>query len=192
MHSPVLALWRNQIPSGWLLPRGGLILSAQQFQNQVPVEAIQWPCRAAVERDHRYKQLIPYILVRYRGRLACYCRQGNERRLHGCWSVGVGGHVDEADRSEDLCTTLYAAARRELQEELPGIDSSLQLHWLGLINEEETSVGHTHLGLVLVAEAEGPEPPIGGSELGDLCWLPPENIRRMPLEIWSELALALL
>ena len=55
--------------------------------------------RSAAEQDKRYKQLIPYVLLICNGRILRYRRGrgGQETRLHGLFSVGVGGHISEED-----------------------------------------------------------------------------------------------
>src|SRR5436309_10680442 len=55
--------------------------------------------RAAVETDPSYKQLIPYVVLRWRDRLFHYTRgaAGGEARLRAKRSVGVGGHISAAD-----------------------------------------------------------------------------------------------
>src|SRR2546427_10077427 len=55
--------------------------------------------RAGVEEDPSFKQIIPYLLVRHRGRLFLVQRstEGGETRLHGKYSIGVGGHINRGD-----------------------------------------------------------------------------------------------
>src|SRR5213593_910479 len=55
--------------------------------------------RSEAEQDKRYKQLIPYVLIICNGRILRYRRGkgGQETRLHGLYSVGVGGHISEED-----------------------------------------------------------------------------------------------
>src|SRR5690349_25157813 len=47
------------------------------------------------EQDRRFKQLIPYVLILCNGKILRYRRGkgGQETRLHGLFSVGVGGHI---------------------------------------------------------------------------------------------------
>ena len=49
--------------------------------------------RSDAERDKRYKQLIPYVLVICDNKILRYRRGrgGQETRLHGLYSVGIGG-----------------------------------------------------------------------------------------------------
>ena len=54
--------------------------------------------RSAAERDPDFKQLIPYAALRHRDKVFAYRRGGGaETRLHGRWSIGIGGHVNPAD-----------------------------------------------------------------------------------------------
>src|SRR5436305_13220039 len=55
--------------------------------------------RSDAEHDKRYKQLIPYVLLICDGRILRYRRGrgGQEARLHGLYSVGIGGHISDTD-----------------------------------------------------------------------------------------------
>jgi|SRR5215471_17038791 len=55
--------------------------------------------RTEAEHDKRYKQLIPYVLLVCNGKVLRYRRGkgGQETRLHGLFSVGVGGHISDQD-----------------------------------------------------------------------------------------------
>jgi predicted NUDIX family phosphoesterase len=187
----VLAIRRTDIPKAWLQQCDYVCMPEHAFEQAISLGAQCWKPRHEIERDVTYKQLIPYILVQHDNKLGMYSRNGSETRLHACWSIGAGGHVERCDAQKLVTQTLYAAARRELYEEMPGLDSDIPLHWLGIINEEETSVGHTHLGIVFVAQATGANPPAGGEELHKLRWVSADEVKGRNLEIWSRLALDL-
>src|SRR5271156_577764 len=55
--------------------------------------------RSDAEQNRSYKQLIPYALLICNGRILRYQRGklGGEKRLHGLYSVGIGGHISEED-----------------------------------------------------------------------------------------------
>ena len=55
--------------------------------------------RSEAENDKRYKQLIPYVLLICNGKILRYRRGkgGQETRLHGLYSVGIGGHISDED-----------------------------------------------------------------------------------------------
>lgn len=103
-----------------------------------------------------FVQIIPYILFRYNGKYLRYLRpdKGNEARLHGKISIGIGGHIDfidiEAaqDGSIDLPMTLAVNAQRESKEEI-GLDLPLDgFRWVATIYSNVTEVDTVHLGVV--------------------------------------------
>src|SRR4051794_24182824 len=55
--------------------------------------------RSEMETDPSFKQIIPYVVFRSGEDIFCYTRGSSqgEARLHRLRSIGVGGHVDEAD-----------------------------------------------------------------------------------------------
>ena len=105
--------------------------------------------RSDAEQDKRYKQLIPYVLVICNGKILRYRRGrgGQETRLHGFYSVGIGGHISDVDHglfSNDL--GYQEGMRRELMEEV-AIDEVKQAA-VALINDDSTEVGYVHFGVV--------------------------------------------
>ena len=105
--------------------------------------------RSDAEHDKRYKQLIPYVLLICNGRILRYLRGrgGQETRLHGLYSVGVGGHISEEDHG--LFSTgpgYHEAMRRELMEEV-AIDEVKEAA-VAVINDDSTEVGYVHFGVV--------------------------------------------
>ena len=106
--------------------------------------------RAAMEVDPRFKQIIPYLVLRDGERyfLMRRTKAGGDARLHDRWSIGVGGHIDHGD--EDLAGGL----RREWHEELVA-DFEPTFTPYALLNDDTTDVGAVHLGVVILAEADG-------------------------------------
>ena len=101
--------------------------------------------RAEAELDRAYKQLIPYVLIACGNKILRYRRGkgGGENRLHGLYSVGVGGHISDQD------TAGYREAmRRELKEEI-GLDNFKDTI-IGVLNDDSNGVGYVHLGIVHV------------------------------------------
>lgn len=158
----------------------------------------RWMARGAAEGDFSVKQVIPYVvLVSPDGRVLAYPRQGRERRLHQRWSVGVGGHVEEADGAPGLAwpELLRRAARREAQEECPCRWMG-ELQVRGVISEEQTEVGRVHVGVCCRLVIDPATAAAGDGELAGWRWVAPaEPWAGLPdgarLETWSELALAL-
>jgi predicted NUDIX family phosphoesterase len=109
--------------------------------------------RSSAENDRRYKQLIPYVLVICDGRLLRYQRGkgGQETRLRGLWSVGIGGHISEEDHS--LFTKdfgYFEGMRREVREEVEVEEVSESA--VAVINDDSTDVGYVHFGVVHVMQ----------------------------------------
>ena len=109
--------------------------------------------RSEAEHDRRHKQLIPYVLVICDGRLLRYQRGkgGQETRLRGLWSVGIGGHISEEDHS--LFTKdfgYFEGMRREVREEVDVEEVSEAA--VGVINDDSTDVGYVHFGVVHVMQ----------------------------------------
>ena len=109
--------------------------------------------RSEAEHDRRYKQLIPYVLVICEGRLLRYQRGkgGQETRLRGLWSVGIGGHISEEDHSLFTKDFGYVEGmRREVREEVEVEEVSESA--VAVINDDSTDVGYVHFGVVHVMQ----------------------------------------
>ena len=107
--------------------------------------------RSDAEQDKRYKQLIPYVLIICNGRILRYRRGrgGQETRLHGLYSVGIGGHISEEDHGLFSSGLGYQEGmRRELMEEV-AIDD-VKGTAVAVINDDSTDVGYVHFGVVHV------------------------------------------
>jgi predicted NUDIX family phosphoesterase len=110
--------------------------------------------RSEAEQDKRYKQLIPYVLLICKDKILRYRRGkgGQETRLHGLYSVGIGGHISEEDHqlpglfSNDR--GYQEGMRRELMEEV-AIDA-VNEPAVAAINDDSTEVGQVHFGVVHV------------------------------------------
>ena len=162
-----------------------------------PPVAWQFQPRAAVEEDEAWLQIIPYVVLRDgRSAVWAYARRGGDGRLLGRRSVGVGGHIEEADRRPTLLDTARVCARRELAEELAQPEAArLDPQPRGWIHERETAIGRVHLGLVFAARWTTPEPPLPkpGESLAAIGFLPPAAVRADErFERWSQLAVRLL
>jgi predicted NUDIX family phosphoesterase len=130
--------------------------------------------RPTAERTPAWKQWIPYCVVRCRpagteSESGVFCvrrtRGQSEARLHGLWSIGLGGHIEPVDVAGATGAESFfgAALRRELEEEL-SIDTRLTIQpkFLGLLNDDGTEVGQVHAGLVYAWDVELPAATAGG------------------------------
>jgi predicted NUDIX family phosphoesterase len=107
--------------------------------------------RSEAELDKRYKQLIPYVLLICGEKILRYRRGkgGGETRLHGFYSVGIGGHIAEEDHGLFSAGAGYQEGmRRELLEEVE-VDAKDEPA-LAAINDDSTEVGYVHFGMVHV------------------------------------------
>lgn len=130
--------------------------------------------RPLAERTPAWKQWIPYCVIRLRGApvresgiapdetsaplTAIFTVQRTagqgEARLHGAFSIGLGGHVDPEDAGTAhaaVGTGFFARAlARELTEELDCAPTDVPPRFVGILNDDRTSVGTVHAGLVYV------------------------------------------
>jgi predicted NUDIX family phosphoesterase len=122
-------------------------------------DLMEYRPRSEVEEDPSWKQIIPYVVIRCSDAVFCYTRgksQG-EARLHRLRSLGVGGHVAEADAEGRRSFEAYEMAmRRELEEEVE-IAGREAMQLVGLINDDSTPVGSVHLGVVHVCDLQRPD-----------------------------------
>jgi predicted NUDIX family phosphoesterase len=148
--------------------------------------------RSDAEKDVRYKQLIPYVLIICDGSILRYRRGkgGQESRLHGLYSVGVGGHISEEDHGLFSSGQGYQEGmRRELIEEV-AIDEVSQAA-VAVINDDSTEVGFVHFGVVHVLRAASQT--IAGRRSGIVGpeFIPIADAKKDPssYESWSRLCL---
>lgn len=148
--------------------------------------------RSAVESDPAFKQLIPYVVLRCGGEVFHYRRgpAGTEARLTARRSVGVGGHISEAD-AEGPGDPYRAGLLRELAEEVD-IGCGWAETFLGLINDDRTPVGQVHLGVVHVLDLERPAVAPREAAVGDAGFAPVASLAAAAAEFetWSQFVLA--
>jgi predicted NUDIX family phosphoesterase len=153
----------------------------------------QFRPRSEVEDDPGFKQIIPYVVFRSGDAVFCYTRgrsQG-EARLHRLRSIGVGGHVAEADADGRATLDAYEMAlRRELDEEV-AIASDGAIRRVGLINDDSNPVGRVHLGVVHLYDLQSPAVTPREDGLAEAEFLPTGRIRdlRDQFETWSQICI---
>ena len=140
--------------------------------------------RPAMEADPGYKQIIPYLVLRDGDRyfLMRRTRAGGDARLHDRWSIGVGGHLNPGDQDLD------GGLRREWSEELVA-DWIPEFRFIGLLNDDTTSVGQVHLGAVFIADAAGRPVSIRETDKLSGAFATPAEVAAVApdLETWSRL-----
>ena len=109
--------------------------------------------RPQAEQDPSFKQIIPYVVMSYNGKILSYVRgkRAGETRLVGNRSIGIGGHINPVDEMTlfggDFMETYLNAVRREVYEEV-NVNCDYTDRIVGLINDDSNAVGSVHLGVV--------------------------------------------
>lgn len=124
---------------------------------------LQFMPREKAETNEDFKQIIPYILVRYMTEKISpsyfsYVRgkaQG-EARLHSKVSIGIGGHVNDRDHA-DPSQSFALGMMRELTEELSISTALLNPMIVGSVYDPATPVGRVHYGIVMVLDVPSME-----------------------------------
>lgn len=152
--------------------------------------------RNALEVDARFRQIIPYVVLRCGDDFLTYTRgvAGGEARLHDRISMGFGGHVDIPDAvtgqdgAFDMKETLTGSVRRELDEEIPGIVVTAS-EWVGLVVDSSNDVGRVHVGLIGIFDIEAAPETSGESEIANLALMSREALLAESgrLENWSRI-----
>lgn len=153
--------------------------------------AFEFRPRAEVETDPAFKQLIPYIVLRCGDQLFHYRRgsAGTEKRLEARRSVGIGGHISEADAAGGA-DPYHTGMMRELAEEVE-LGCGFRERCIGFINDDRTPVGRVHLGVVHLFELDAPAAHAREDALADAGFAPlPELLAlREQFETWSQFVL---
>jgi len=159
-------------------------------------DQLSFRSRAEMESDPSFKQLIPYVILRHTDgdgnlHIFTYTRgsgQG-ESRLHAKRSIGIGGHISEADAAGGTDPYL-TGMRRELDEEVV-IDSVYSEHRVGLIYDPTTEVGRVHLGVVHLFSLDQPRVRPNEDDISETGFVPLAELKqqRDSLEVWSRLCL---
>jgi predicted NUDIX family phosphoesterase len=154
MVERVLVLPRERVPGGcdFTGVRAADTADLRLLADAVAVHG-RFVERPLAEEDPSSKQLIPYVVVRDRGRVFLMERTdaGGDARLHRKASIGVGGHLNPVDDGDD---PLMVGLRREWDEELVA-DWEPEFRLVGLLNDDSNPVGSVHLGVVFEVEADG-------------------------------------
>jgi len=142
--------------------------------------------RGEMEQDENYKQIIPYLVFTYKGNLFLMQRsaQASEARLACKYTLGIGGHINRQDLEG---TTIEKWGMREFNEEVE-YSGKLSISPIGIINDDTTSVGRVHLGLVFLLHGDSADISIR-SELDNGQLLSIEECERYydKMETWSQL-----
>ena len=109
--------------------------------------------RGDAEEEPRFKQPIPYAVIRRGTELFMYERLsgGGEARLHSKLSLGAGGHMNAVEGVRDFNEIVKINLARELEEELD-ISHEFTTTTLGFINDDSTPVSNVHIGILTIID----------------------------------------
>ncbi len=170
----------------------GLRPADDTFRNAIlDARVFEFRPRYEVETDPAFKQLIPYIVLKCGGSLFHYRRgsSGTETRLQSLRSIGIGGHISEADAaggSDSYATGMM----RELTEEVD-LGCNFRERCIGFINDDRTPVGSVHLGVVHLFELEAASAKSRETALADAGFAALAELQEQfsEFETWSQFVL---
>lgn len=153
--------------------------------------------RDRAENSPEYKQLIPYVVLRYGDAIFSYVRgkKSSEARLVAMRSIGVGGHIEPIDQSlfSSDCDMYLEAARREVNEEVK-LDTIYREQVVAIINDDSTEVGKVHLGIMHIWDVAEPNVTKREGLITQAGFVHIEELKKNldELETWSQIALQVL
>lgn len=140
--------------------------------------------RPLAEREPRWRQIIPYVIVTYADDVYTLRRttRQTEARLHEKLSIGIGGHINPGH-------DLQAGLKKELDEEVE-IEAPYTLDFAGVLNDESTEVGRVHLGAVFVLHASTRAVRVRETEKMTGSWVARRALAASyeQMETWSQIA----
>lgn len=158
-------------------------------------EDVVFAHRRGLETNYEYRQIIPYVVLRSKGRVVVYQRtkEASEKRLHDKWSLGFGGHINLGDCVHengvlDVAKTIHKAAKREVNEEV-SIDYVYSYKTVGLLIVHKTEVDRVHVGVVQFWDVSGQVLAMD-SELHKCQFKDVDQLGDIPKwETWSEMVI---
>ncbi len=196
MDEIILAAPRSDVFQNEMLTFQGVNSEDERIVNiMAQIEAHFFEIRRGdAEEGPRFKQPIPYVVIRRDDEVFVYERLagGGESRLHNKLSLGFGGHMNPMEGAASFSEVLKQNTDRELAEELYIREEDKQnIVTLGLINDDENDVGKVHIGilsalqLASAAQVEVKEKDQIAGRWMKLSELKEENVYQR-LEAWSQ------
>jgi len=148
--------------------------------------------RAQAEQDPTHKQIIPYALLVFENKVLYYVRgkEAGEQRLVAKGSIGIGGHLNDADAGLfNLDEEHYnRVVEREVHEEIHLL-AKFQNRVAALLNDDTTEVGRVHLGIVHIFKLAEPKVEKRERMITKLAFVGKDELlkRRELLETWSQI-----
>jgi predicted NUDIX family phosphoesterase len=149
---------------------------------------LQYLPRRLAEDDPNFKQLIPYVVLRWRDSVFSYTRgqAGGEARLRALRSLGIGGHICAED-GEASADPYRVGMLRELEEEID-LHSTYKERTIGIINDDRSPVGRVHLGIVHIFDVAEPNVHHRDEALAEGAFASLKQLRQLrdEFETWSQ------
>lgn len=146
--------------------------------------------RNVAEYDYDFKQVIPYVIMRHDTSYMLLKRTSKqtESRLHDKYSLGIGGHINPILTTSLAGDIILHGLFKELNEEVL-IKKPGKLEFLGVINDESSSVSRVHLGLVYIIELLSSQYKILESEKMSGQWASADELAAYydMMETWSQI-----
>ncbi|MED1529608.1 hypothetical protein [Bacillus pumilus] len=155
--------------------------------------------RGDAEENPDFKQPIPYVVIKREDEVYVYERLqgGGETRLHHKLSLGFGGHMNFIEE-KNFAEILKENTDRELDEELSiQEEDKLEMKTLGLINDDDNSVGRVHIGLLSALElSPGAHVEVKETDQISGKWMKASDLKKPEyfdrLETWSQFVVNIL
>ena len=162
-------------------------LSLENFERNVNERSV-FLVRKYAEKNFAYRHIIPYCVILIDNKILTYKRKkGNEPRLEGQWSIGVGGHMHPEDGQG--YEAILKARDRECIEEL-GITPHKTFGDI-YIALDDTEVDRVHLGFCqIITDYNGELKP--SKEIPEWEFLTFEELEHLNLETWAKYVIDLL
>ncbi|MEM5793288.1 MAG: NUDIX domain-containing protein [Candidatus Aenigmatarchaeota archaeon] len=140
------------------------------------------------EEDPEMKQVIPYIIFKYKDEFFVYKRleKSDEKRLVEKYSMGIGGHINPIDKGD----LLSEAMKREFFEEVD-YPYRYKSKIIGFINDDSDDVGKVHFGVVFLVEGSNKRIEVKEKDkiVGRMMTLAEARKLRDRMESWSRFVL---
>lgn len=107
--------------------------------------------RGDVEEDRAWKQVIPYLVFKYKKKYFIMHRNDKgDYRLVNMHSLGIGGHINKEDLGSN---NIIDWAKREFTEEV-SYTGTFTSKPLGIINNNTVPIDQVHLAYVILLEGD--------------------------------------
>jgi predicted NUDIX family phosphoesterase len=169
--------------AAFLVPRG-LVRDRTDEILEIILDEHFFIDRPVAEESPRFKQIIPYVVIRHGEHLFLLQRtkKQTESRLHLKYSIGIGGHINPD--TPDILDGL----QKELEEEV-GVEGDYDLTFTGILIDTSTEVGNVHLGVVYLLDSATGDVTVRETEKMTGRWATRDEVAEVydGLESWSQL-----